>query len=153
MSEPIRYMVVCDHPEEKRRYFVADIDDDRPIGGTVRFDLYRGGFGALVEPANKRGARITVPFTCGASGCKRHVELRETSLPDLLDKIGPHRDALFPVEDFPVFERPSAQEVERVLLEGADPAPGVIVGHERRYVMPFDKFCEAVSMMRDRGRR
>lgn len=89
-AEPIRYMVACDHPE--RCYFVADIDDHRPSGGTVHLRLYRGGVATRVAAANKLGSRRSIPFRCGA--CSRNVELEETSLPEVLDKIAPHRAAL-----------------------------------------------------------
>jgi hypothetical protein len=114
-------MVMCDHPEMDRRYFVADIDDDRPNGGSVHFQIYRGGMGTTVKTMNKRGSRRSVPFSCGA--CTLYVELQETSLPDLLDKIAPHRDELFPA------------------------------GHERRYVIPLKTLCDITRELRARGKR
>jgi len=69
-AEPIRYMVVCDHPDIDRRYFVADIDDERPLGGAVRIRIDRGVISTLVTPANKRGSRRRIPFRCGACGSR-----------------------------------------------------------------------------------
>lgn len=81
MADPIKYLVVCDHPEMNRRHFIADIDDERPTGA-VRIQLYRGVVSTLVTPANKRGSRRRIPFTCTA--CRLNVELQETSVADLL---------------------------------------------------------------------
>lgn len=76
IAEPIRYMVVCDHPEINRRYYVADIDDDRPSGGRVHFQLYRGEMATTATALNKRGSRRVIPFACGV--CLLKVEIQET---------------------------------------------------------------------------
>lgn len=135
-----------------RRYLVADLDDERPIGGWVRFDLYRGGFGTRVTPSNKRGSRISIPFTCGA--CSLNVTMRETSLPELFDKIAPHRD-IFPAETLPIEQSPDldADEWIEVMTSGADPGPGEIVGYEQRHVIQLKTLCDIVGTLRERGRR
>lgn len=159
MSESIRYMVVCDHPEMNRRYFVADINDDRPSGGQVRFDLYHGVLSAYARSINRRGDYWTViPFTCGAPGCDLNVELRQSSLAELLDKIGPRRDALFTVESFPIYEQPTVAEVEAHIFDDVDEGHGTIIGHEQRYVIQLSSreggrppgLCELVQQLRDR---
>lgn len=147
--EPIRYMVVCDHPELNRRYYVADIDDSRPVGGGIEV-LPTGAFlGTTVEPMNKRGSRTVYPFTCG--GCSLDVSLQATSLPDLLDKIGPHRSNL-PSDTIEVGDPPEleADELADVLFNGAEPRRGWIVREEQRYVIQFALLCRIVGKLRAR---
>lgn len=145
-------MVVCLHPEEKRRYFIADIDDGRLIDGRIRWDLYRGGFSTSLRPTNKLGSRIRIPFECGSSSCALNASLQETSLPELLDKIGPHRN-LFPVEDVPIYQPPTPDQIEELFSSGLEPGPGVVVGNERRHVIRLSEWCNFVGALRDRGRR
>lgn len=151
-TESIRYMVVCDHPEMNRRYFVADIDDDRPNGGPVHFQIYRSGMGTTVKAMNKRGSRRSIPFACGA--CTLYVELQETSLPDLLDKIAPHRDELFPMQTVPLEESPDLDTDQwyDVMFNSADPGPSTVVGTEQRYVVSLKRLCDINGELRARGR-
>jgi hypothetical protein len=142
-------MVVCDHPDMNRRYFVADIDDERPNGGTVHIQIYRGQISTLVTPMNKRGSRRSIPFACAA--CSRCIELQETSLPDLLDTIGPHRDGLFPSKEMVPVEVPDFTDGWYDVLVNAG-GPTTIVGYEQRYVIPLQTLCDIVRKLRARGR-
>jgi len=142
-------MVVCDHPDMNRRYFVADIDDDRPSGGTVHIQIYRGHISTFVTPMNKRGSRRNIPLTCGA--CSLYAELQETSVPDLLDKIGPHRD-LLPVVTMPIEVPDFTDGWYDVLVNGAAPGPSTVVGYEQRCVISLQELCNIVRELRARGR-
>jgi hypothetical protein len=152
-AEPIRYMIVCDHPEMGRRYFVADIDDHRLIGGRVHFQLYRGEMATTATALNNRGSRRVIPFACGV--CRLRPEIAETSLPDLLDKIAPHRE-LLPVAVEPIEAAPSPLRDPDTwfdVLRGGDPGPGPVVGCERRHVISLRMLDDIVSKLRVRDRR
>ncbi|TXI55812.1 MAG: hypothetical protein E6Q57_00215 [Mycobacterium sp.] len=151
-GEPIRYAVVCDHPELDRRYFVADINDDRPNGGGIEWRIYRGDYTTFFEAVNKRGSRTTpIPFGCGAEGCNLLAELQESTLPELLDKIAPQRD-LLTVATIPIEQTADTEDVFDVAFGGADPEPSVIVGSESRHLVPLRTLCEVVRLLRVRGK-
>lgn len=147
MPEPIRYRIVCDHPELDRRYIIADIDDDRPVGGTVNIELYQRDSSTTAAPMNRRGSRRSIPLACGA--CGLNAEMQQTSLPELIDKIGPHRDVLT-VERCPVEVMPPVDPDELIdMLTGtADLPPGVVVGDELRHVVGLALLCRIVSKLR-----
>lgn len=150
MADPVRFQVVCDHPEQNRRYLVADITDHRPDGG-IDVELFRGGVGTRLVPANKRGSRRRIPMRCGA--CHLNVELEETSLPDLLDRLSPHRE-LFAAESEPVEQFPDLGPDGwwDVLVDGADPGPGHIVGHVDWHVVSLRELVAVVFALRARDR-
>lgn len=150
MADPVRFRVVCDHPEQNRRYLVADIADHHPEGG-IDVELFRGGMGTRLVPTNKRGSRRRIPMRCGA--CPLNVELEETSLPDLLDKLSPH-SGLFqaeaePVEQFPDLGPDGCYDL---MVDGADPGPGDIVGHVEWHIVSLRDLVAVVFALRARDR-
>lgn len=150
MADPVRFRVVCDHPEQNRRYLVADITDHRPDGG-IDVELFRGGVGTRLVPTNKRGSRRRIPMRCGA--CELNVELEETSLPELLDRLGPHREQ-FPASSEPVEQLPDLGDGwYEVMVDGADPGPSQVVGHVEWHIVSLRELSAVVGALRTRSRR
>lgn len=148
--EPIRYMVVCDHPEQNRRYLIVDIDDNRPAGG-IRFDPSRDGYSTTVAPRNKLGSRQWFRLTCGA--CSLNLELSDTSVPELLDMFAPHRH-LLASETTEIGGLPAlgADELFDVLVNQVEPQAGWVgwVRDEQRYVIPFKLLSAVAGKLRSR---
>jgi hypothetical protein len=144
VNQPIRYTVMCPHPEGPCH--VADLDDDRPTGGGVRVENFRS-HSTPIAPRNRLGSRRRVVLACEL--CPTNVELADTSLADLLDLLGPHREsldsAMVPVE-VPHVDLDELADV----LTGGEPL-WVVVGEERRYFLPLPLLARAASKLRERS--